>query len=197
MECDDGRRRLGRGLLAAGVRRPRGGRARAVGLRRGDHPRPGAGPPERDRHEQHRTRDHAARNRSAEAHAAPPDDARRRHLVPGHVRARGRLRPCLPAHSRGRVDGDDFVVNGQKSGPPWASGPVVPVVRAHRPGRTEAQGHLLPDPGHDAAGHRGSAAGHAERRSRLRRSVLQRRAGARGRPARSRERRLARSPPPR
>ena len=32
--------------------------------------------------------------------AAPPDGARRRHLVPGHVRAGGRLRPGVAAHPR-------------------------------------------------------------------------------------------------
>ena len=50
---------------------------------------------------EHRARDHRARHRRAEAHAAPPHAPRRRHLVPGLLRAERRLRPRVAAHVGG------------------------------------------------------------------------------------------------
>ena len=50
---------------------------------------------------EHRARDHRARHRRAEAHAPPPHAARRRHLVPGLLRAERGLRPRVAAHVGG------------------------------------------------------------------------------------------------
>ena len=62
------------------------------------------------------------------------------------------------------LDGDEFVVNGQKT---WNSlghlRRLVPALRSHRPRRAQARGHQLPAGGHEDAGHRGSAAPHHDR----------------------------------
>ena len=126
-----------------------------------------------------------------EAHAAAPDGARRRHLVPRHVGARGRLRSgvtAYPRNSRRRR------FRGQRSeGLDVARTPrrLVSAVCAHRRGSTQAQRHLLSHRGHDAARHRSPSAGHAQRRGRFRRGVLQRCPSARRRPARSARRGMA------
>ena len=119
-----GRRGLGRGVLAAGVRRPRRDRARAARLRRGDHTRASASAAQRDRDEQHRAGDHAVRHRSAEAPAAPPHGARRRHLVSGHVGAGSRLRPRVAAHPRGAPTATTTWSTARRSGRRWGTAPI-------------------------------------------------------------------------
>ena len=98
------RRRPVRGhRLASGVRRA-GRVAHGAGrLRRGDAPRRGAGDGEHHRLVEHRAGDHGARHRGAEAGPAPPHAARRRHLVPGLLGARRRVRPGVAVDvGRGR-----------------------------------------------------------------------------------------------
>ena len=105
---------------------------------------------------------------AAEAPAPAPHGARRRHLVPGHVRTGGGLRPRVAAHPRGpRRHGDDadFVVNGQKI---WTSlGHRADWCQLYVRTDPEAPKHkgiscLIVDM--TLARHRGPPPGHAQRR---------------------------------
>ena len=66
--------------------------------------------PRRDADGAHRP---ALRHRGAEGSSAAPDGQRRGRLVPGLLRAGRRLRPRQHLH-RARLDGDEWLVNGQK-----------------------------------------------------------------------------------
>ena len=113
-DASHGRRRLGCGVVAARVRRPRGDGARAAGLRRGDHQGAGTDSAERHRTQQHRAGHHGLRHGRPEAASCCPA-----WCVPttSGVRACPNRKPvriwrrCARAQC---ADGDDFVVNGQK-----------------------------------------------------------------------------------
>ena len=94
------------------------------------------------------------------------------------------------AHARASVEGDHFVVNGQKV---WSSFAHIAdwciLVTPQRPGRAALQGPHLPDRGHALARGRGAAAAPDHRRGRVQRDLLHRRRGAgRERPRRDRRR---------
>ncbi len=115
LEPHAGRRRVGGPGVAGRARRARGRRGRAAGLSRGDQPHAGAGTGERDRRLQHRPGHHAVRLTRA-AGAVP------RSRCCGATRSGPRACPsptpartsprCAPPRSQ---DGDDFVINGQKT----------------------------------------------------------------------------------
>ena len=83
--------------------------------------------------------------------------------------------------SDGRLDGEHFVVNGQKvwTSYGWAADWCELVVRTD-PTLAEAQGPHGDARGHEVAGHRGSAAAADDRRVGIQRSVLPRRPRAGG-----------------
>ena len=182
LEPDAGRRRVGGPVVAGRARRARGRRPRAAGLPRGDQPRAGARPGQRDRRLQHRPGHHALRHPRAAGALPPADAARRRDLVPGHVRARRRLGPGLAAHRRGRGRRRLRDQRAEDVELARALCRLVPALRAHRPDGQEARRHhVLPGrPAH--ARHRGAAADHHHGRAVLRRALLHRRPRARARP---------------
>ena len=95
------RRALRRDRVARGVGRARRGRDGAGRVRRGDAPRRSArarSTRSACRTSRRRSSSTAPTSRSA---PAPPHAARRRHLVPGLLRAERRLRPRVAAHVRG------------------------------------------------------------------------------------------------
>ena len=119
-------------VVARGVRRPRRRDHGAGGVRRGDAPLRRAGHAEPARPLEHRARDHRVRHRRAEAHAPPPHAARRRHLVPGILRAERRLRPrvaAVPGGARRRPLGRQRPEDVEHARPPRE---LVRAARAHR-----------------------------------------------------------------
>ena len=165
------RGRLGRDLLAEGVRRPRRDDDRAGDLRRRGGAPGGAEPGQRARPGDGRPGRHRPRHRRAEAALPGADPHRRGDLVPGLLRAGVGLRPRLAEDARGQ--------GRRRMGRHRAEGlddlrPVRQVVHArrpHRPRRPQAQGaHLLPD-GHGAARGPGPAAGPDHRRGRVQRDL--------------------------
>ena len=144
------RGRLGRDLLAEGVRRPRRDPDRAGDLRRRGGAPGSAQPRQRARPGDGRPGGDRPRHRRAEAALPGADPHRRGDLVPGLLRARVGLRPRLAEDEGGQ--------GRRRMGGHRAEGlddlrPVRQVVHArrpHRPRRPQAQGaHLLPD-GHGA-----------------------------------------------
>ncbi len=180
------RGRLGRGLVAEGLRRARRHAVGVVDLRGGVLPgrAPPAGGPER--HLPPGPHGVRVRHPGAAGPDPAPDGRRRGHVVPGLVRAQRRLRPRrhpVPGRARRR---------------PRRMAPVRPedvddprrllqqALRAvpHRPGRRAPPGHDVPVR-RPRAGRRGRATGRqARRRRRLRRGVPRRRLRARRRRAR-------------
>ena len=134
----------------------------------------------------------AVRHSRAAVAPAAAHIGRRRRVVPALQRAGRRQRPRQPQHPgrarRRPVRGErpEGVVLGwplQRLGHP--DGP-------HRPGRGEAQRHLVLPARHAPAGRRGSPAQADDRRVGVRRGVLHRRAGASRLPARPAARGLER-----
>ena len=121
--------------------------------------------------------------------ALPAADGQPRHLVvPGLLRARGRLRPGLAAHHRGPRRRQ---LRRQR---PEDLDHARPVRRldllpgAHRPAGAQAAGrHLVPAHRHEDAGHHGAADQDDRRRPRGQRGVLRRRPRARRSACRRRE----------
>ena len=177
------RPRLDLRRLAEGARRPRPVAAPAGRLLRGVRPGPGA-----RAHRAHRrdaARPHADRLRHRRAARPLPARDRRRHraVVPGLQRAgrgvRPRQHPDARRPRRRRV-GDRRPEGVDQPGP---LGRLVLRARPHRPGRPQAQGHLVPA-GADAAGRRRDPPDPpAHRRLRVQRGVLHR--GAHRRPTTS------------
>ena len=112
-------------------------------------------------------------------------------LVPGLLRAPGRLGPGQPAHPGGAGRRRVRHQRPEDLDQPRPRGRLLRDAGAHRPRRPQAPGHLLGDRPHGHAGHRHPAAGDHPGRGRVQRGVLRRRAGAGGQPGGRRERRLA------
>ena len=120
-----------------------------------------------------------------------PDPPRRDGVVPGLLRARGRLRPRVAAHPRRarrrrvrRHRPEDLEHPGPRRR-------LVRAAGAHRPRRAEAQGHHLADPRHAPARRRGPADADHRRREPLLRGLPRRGPGPGHQPGRRGERRLA------
>ena len=108
--------------------------------------------------------------------APPPHAPRRRHLVPGLLRAERRLRPRVAAHvggARRRLLDRERAEDVEHARPHRE---LVRAARAHRPDVPEAQGHHVPARRHDAARRRGAAARDDHRREGVQRDLLHRRA---------------------
>ena len=177
--------RLGRRLVAEGVRRPRRDPDRAVDLRRGAGAREGAAAGERARARDGRPGRDRARDRGAEGALPGADPLRRGDLVPGLLRARVGLRPRLAEDQGGQ--GERRLADHRPEGVDHLRprGEVVHAGRPHRPRRAQAQGpHLLPH-GHGAGRGRGPAAAPDHRRVGVQRAVHRERL----RPRRERRRR--------
>ncbi len=171
--------RLAGPRLAAGARRPQRDPGRADDLLRGAvearHP-PQPQPPGA-RH--HRPVDQGLRDARAAGALPAPDAAGGDRVVPRHERARRRQRPREPVDARRarrrrlRRERPEGVDLGR------APRRLVPVLRAHRPRRAEAQGHQRADHRHEDAGHRVPPVPRALRARllRLQRGVLHRRGG--------------------
>ena len=168
--------RLARGVRGAGRRDHGAGR-----LRRGDAPVEGAGHAEPARALEHRARDHPARHRGAEAGAAPPDAAGRRHLVPGILRAGRRQRPRVAevlGGARRRPLRRQRPEDVEHARPPRE---LVRAAGADRSRGAQAPRHLVPARRHDAARRRGASARHDHGREGVQRDLLHRRRGPEGR----------------
>ena len=152
------RRRLGRDLVAGGVRRPRAVAPVPGDLPRGGGAGRGAAAHRRDRARHGGADDHQPRHRGAEGALPRAAPGGRRDLVPGVLGARRRLRPRGRPHLR--------AARRRPLRPRRAEGLVV--VRAHRrllhprralrPGLAAARGPDVPDRRHARAGRRGAAA---------------------------------------
>ena len=173
-----GRQRPHRPRLAHGVRRRWPVRHRAGGAARGARQGGGAhGRPERRlRHGHDRPHDHGDGHRGAEASLPAPDPVRA-----GHAGAR-----ATPSRTPGRtwrrsapsavLDGDEWVINGQKI---WTSeghtANWIFVLCRTDSDCAQAQGHLVPAVPDGPARYRGPAHHQHHRQPRLQRGVLQRR----------------------
>ena len=165
------RGRMGRRLLAQGIRRSRRHADRAGDLQRGGGPRAdavggqraraGDGRPDRDR----------ARDGGAAKALPAADPVRRRDLVPGVLRARRRLGPGIAEDARGaprrrmgrdRAEGVDDV---------RAPRQVVHAGGEDRPRRAQAQGADLLPHGHGAGRRSGPSAAPDHRRIGVQRAV--------------------------
>ena len=166
--------------VARGVRRARRRDHGAGRLRRGDAPVEGARHAEPARALEHRAGDHPARHRGAEGGAAPPHAARRRHLVPGILRARRGQRPRVAQVHRGARRRPLRRQRPEDLEHARAPRELVRAPRAHGPRRAEAPRHLVPARRHDAARRRGATAHHDHRGEGVQRDLLHRRARAEG-----------------
>ena len=70
------------------------------------------------------------------------------------------------------LDGEEWVITGQKGGPRRRSTPTTVVLARTDPVGLEAQGHLLPARAHEAGRHRGAAHRAARRLGRIQRGLL-------------------------
>ena len=186
---------LGGHQLAEGVERPRGHAGAERDLRRGDGAGARPGHLQHERHLADRPDDHQVGHAGAAAALAAVHPQRRRALVPGLQRARGRLRPRQHAH-----DGDPRRRPLRRERPedldllraPREVGSVPP---AHRPDRVrarrEARGHHRVHHRHGDARHRVPPDPRHHRRHDAERGVVHRRGDPDGLPARRRGRGLA------
>ena len=111
------RGRMGRHLVAEGVRRPRRDADRAGDLLRGDGAGRRAARGERDRARDGRPRRDHARHRGAEAALPGADPVRRGDLVPGLLGAGGRLGPRVAEDARRQVATASGWSPGRRCGP--------------------------------------------------------------------------------
>ena len=136
-------------------------------------------PERRVRHPDARQHAAAMGHRGAEEALPAADPVRRRHVVPGLLRAERRQRPVQPRPARrarrrpvGAQRPEDLDVGRAPRRPHLHAGP-------HRSRRAEAQGHLVPPRRHAPARHRGPPDQDDLRRERVQRGLLHRRDGAR------------------
>ncbi len=182
---------MGRGGLAARVRRPGGGTARALHRPRGAGPGPGSRDGGAHRSQPGRPHPPGPRDRRAEEAVAVEDPHGRGAVVPTVQRAGGRQRPGRSGHP-GRPGGRGLA--GQR---PEGLDVLRPVRRLggvpgpNRPRSTQAQGDLLSGGGHAPSRSRRPAPGPAHRRGRVQRGVPDRCLRPRGPADRSRARRVA------
>ena len=99
-------------------------------------------------------------------------------VVPGLLRARGRLRPGVAAHPGGARRRRVRRQRPEDLEHPRPRRRLLRAARAHRPRRPEAQGHHLADPRHAPARRRGAADADHRRREPLLRGVPRRGARA-------------------
>ena len=133
---------------------------------------------------------HRVGHRGPEAALPAAHPGRRRHLVPGLLRAGRGLRPRGPPHPGG---GAGRPLRGERAEGVDLGRPVRGLdlpARAHRSERAQASRHQLPAGRHEDAGHHGAPARAAQRPPPLQRSILRRRGSAEGQPDRPAERGL-------
>ena len=186
---------LGRHHLAGRVGRARRHRDPVDDLQRGDGPGPHARHLQRQRPLADRPHDHQVGHRRAEGPLDPQHPRRRRPLVPGVHRARGRQRPRQPPHPRParrrrlraqRPEDLDLV------GPHRQVGPLPRPHRRHRDrGGPQARRHHRPHHRHGGRRHRGAAHPRHRRRGDVLRDLLHRRPRPAELPARRRGRGVA------
>ena len=201
-----GRRAHDADLAAAAVRRRVRGHQLAGRVRRpGRHPRraphlPRGGRPRRRSRRRRRASSgqmHAGPTLIAEgrpeqqAHHLRGHPHRRARLVPGLLRARGRLATspaCAPARCATATTTSS---PARRSGPRTPGRRLLRAAGAHRPRRPQAQGHHLADRADGPPRHRGAPARHHPGLHRVRRAVPRRGPDPGRQPGRRRERRLA------
>ncbi len=188
----DARGRLGRRLVAEGVRRPRRDADRAGAVLRGDRARQGAAARERARARHGRAGRDRARHRGAEGALPRADPVGRGDLVPGLLRARVGLRPRVAQDQGG--EGERRLEDQRPEGldDVRARGQVVHARRALGLRRPQAQGPHLLHLRHGPGGGRREAAAPDHGRGRVQRDLLRGRLHPRREPDRRRGQRLER-----
>jgi hypothetical protein len=121
-----GRRRVGGGHLAHGLRRPRPRTQRELRCPGGAGPGPGSRARRSDRYQPGRTDAHGPRDRGPEAAVAPCRPARHRVVVPALLRTRRRIRSGRGPHHGPRASTAAGSSTVRRSGPPTPSSPTGP-----------------------------------------------------------------------